>query len=119
MLAVAALLGLAVDGEAAIAFGILVTVMNCAMIWSLLGGVIDLTQARNRPDLAELAHHRRVAYVATMAAISLVVVLAHGSEGLALLLGLLALVAMLIILAMILHLIHRVRYEIAVDRTEV
>jgi hypothetical protein len=115
MLAVASLIGLVFAGGAAIAFGILVTVMNCAMIWYLMGGIIDLTQAKNRQDLAEMAHNRRVAYVATTAAITSVAVLAHGSEGLALLLALLALIAMLVILALILHLIHRVRYEIAGD----
>lgn len=106
------LIGFAVRGDFAWAYGLAATLVNCAMIWQLLGGIGEFALARQRPDLAERAHNRRVAYVAIMVGTSLLTLAMQGSAG-AVPLVILILVAMLVVLVMILHLVHRVKVELA------
>jgi hypothetical protein len=113
MLAVGWMIGLAVSGGAAVAFGLLMTAVNCGMVWSLLGGIIDFTRSKERHDLAEKAQNRRVAYVVSMGVIWLLLLVARESRSLAALAAVTALIAMLVILVLILHLVHRVRFEVA------
>lgn len=118
-LAISWLVGLMVAGEAATVFGILVTAINCAMIWSLLGGIIDFAKSKERYDLAEKAHHRRIGYVAVMCGVLLLGLLAGKLGGIAAMLAVVAVIAGLVIMLLILHLIHRVRYELAASLGEV
>jgi hypothetical protein len=89
------------------------TAVNCGMVWSLLGGIIDFTRSKERHDLAEKAQNRRVAYVVSMGVIWLLLLVARESRSLAALAAVTALIAMLVILVLILHLVHRVRFEVA------
>jgi len=86
-------------------------VVDCAMMWNLLGGVMVYAEAHARPDLAASASFRRGLYVVFMA---VVMIVGHtqpgaGNSDLAILLILI----MLVLVFMILHLIRCVRREIA------
>jgi hypothetical protein len=87
-------------------------VVNCAMIWQLLGGIGEFALSRQRQDLAERAGNRRVAYVAIMTGTSLLAFAMQGSRNAGPLATILV-IAMLILIVMILHLIHRVKVELA------
>jgi hypothetical protein len=98
------------DRSAARFFGLAMTGFQCAMIWTLMGGVMVLATDHNRLDLAERAARRRIAYVALTAAIIFLGLIPDG--GLLAPLAIVLLVGVFIALGMILHLIHRVRYEL-------
>ncbi|HCS53130.1 MAG TPA: hypothetical protein DIW81_16305, partial [Planctomycetaceae bacterium] len=74
------LLGFAVRGDFAILYGLVTMVVNCAMIWRLLGGIGEFAKSRQRQDLADRASNRRVAYVAIMVSTSLLAVAMQGSQ---------------------------------------
>ena len=112
VLAVAWLLGFAVHGELAVAYGLVTMIVNCAMIWQLLGGIGEFAMLRQRQDLADRAGNRRVAYVAIMVGTSLLAFAMQGSRN-ADPLAIILVIGMLILIVMILHLIHRVRVELA------
>jgi hypothetical protein len=113
VLAILWAIGLAISGDAGILFGVLVTILNCAMMWSLLGGIIDFTTSRDRRDLAELAQKYRVFYVGFMAGMYILVIVARGSGALGGLIAIAAIVVMITLLVLIMRLVHRVRYEVA------
>ena len=113
LLVVASMVGMFVPSELQAVFGLVVTVLNCAMIWSLLGGIIDIATGRHRTDLAERAAHRRLIYVVLIAISTLVGVLAQAVGKVAALLALPLLASVLVVMVMILHLIHRVRKELS------
>jgi len=112
VLAVLWLIGFAVHGDIAVVYGLVTMVVNCAMIWQLLGGIGEFALSRQRQDLAERAGNRRVAYVAIMAGTSLLAFAMQGSRN-AGPLAIILVFAMLILIVMILHLIHRVKIELA------
>ncbi len=114
VLAVLWLIGLAIAGDAAIAYGFLVLILSCTFIWQLLGGIAEFAQSRHRLDLADRAHNRRLAYVIVMIAAQLLGIAAQGSRDAAPL-AIVLVVAVLTLVVMILHLIHRVKNEIALD----
>jgi hypothetical protein len=87
--------------------------LDCAMMWSLLGGIMDYSVARGRSDLAEHASHRRVAYVSLMGAVTFLVFVARGIGTPAVLLVVVTAVCLVVLFVMILHLIHRVKMELA------
>lgn len=106
------LLGFAVHGDLAIPFGLVTTVVDCAMIWQLLGGIGEFSLSRQRQDLADRASNRRVAYVVIVVSSSLLGSAMQGSQN-ADPLAIILVIGMLILLVMILHLIHRVKVELA------
>ncbi|HIK14176.1 MAG TPA: hypothetical protein IGS53_02570 [Leptolyngbyaceae cyanobacterium M33_DOE_097] len=106
------LIGFVVPGDIATAQGLVTNVVDCAMMWQLLGGIRKFALSRQREDLAKQAGDRRVAYVVITAIISLILFAMRGSPN-AVLLAVILAVAMLILLVMILHLIHRVKVELA------
>lgn len=112
VLAVLWLIGFAMHRDIAVAYGLVMMVVNCAMIWQLLGGIAEFALSRQRQDLAERAGNRRVAYVAIMAGTSLLAFAVQGSRN-AEPLAIILVLAMLILVVMILHLIHRVKVELA------
>lgn len=112
VLAVLWLIGFAMHGDIAVAYGLVTMIVNCAMIWQLLGGVGEFALSRQRQDLADRAGNRRVAYVAIMAGTSLLAFSMQGSRN-AGPLAIILVLAMLILIVMILHLIHRVKVELA------
>jgi hypothetical protein len=91
-------------------FGWLMTGFQCALIWTLMGGVMAIASERNRLDLAERAASRRVAYVALTVTMVFLSVLPGG--GLLAPLAIVLLIATLVVFVMILHLVYRVRYEL-------
>jgi hypothetical protein len=109
-LAVSSLIGLAVSGEAAKAFSVVVTGINCAMFWSLLGGIGDYTNSTERHVLTSRAHNLRIGYVAMMCGTLLLGLTGHELGAAGALLGAAAVIAMIVVMVLILHLIHQVRY---------
>ncbi|HLA83802.1 MAG TPA: hypothetical protein VJL29_03330 [Thermoguttaceae bacterium] len=111
------LIGYALRRDAAVALGCLDMVIDCAMMWFLLGGVMELATTRNRPDLAQRASHRRIAYVALMGLVLVVSVMAYNARGGAGILGVALVICMLVLLVLILHLIHRAKHELTGGQT--
>jgi hypothetical protein len=52
--------------------------LHCAMMWFLLGGIMDYATARNRPELAEQASTRRMAYILLICAVTFLGFTARG-----------------------------------------
>ena len=112
ILALLWLIGFVIQGEIAVLYRLAMVVVDCTMIWQLLGGIADYAIQRHRSDLAQRARNRRLAYAAIMASVTLIGFAMHGSNDagpLVIILG----VSVLVLLVMILHLIHRVKTEIA------
>ncbi len=87
--------------------------LNCAMMWFLLGGIMDYATARNRPDLAEHASTRRMAYVSLICVVTFLGFAAQGLGVPAVTLAVIIAVCLVVLLVMILHLIYRVKTELA------
>jgi hypothetical protein len=105
---VLALVSVAIRGNF-IPLGILYSALDCAMMWFLLGGVIDLANFRQRPDLSQRASTRRIAYVAIAGLSTLLGLTGRfpGEIALALVIG------MIVVLCLILHLIYRAIHELS------
>lgn len=101
-----------VPGDVALPFGLVFMVVDCTMVWFLLGGIIDYVLERERADLAQKAAARRIAYILIMAITMLAIFSAGSAHGLGVV-AVVGLICMLIVMVMILHLIYRVRYEVA------
>ena len=104
--------GFLIDGSLSTPFGIVVVVINCLMIWYLLGGIVELAEARQNADLASKANHRRIIYTALMVVIQIISLTGLGRD-LGPAIALVLVVTMLVLLAMILHVIHRGKMELA------
>ncbi|HBE70729.1 MAG TPA: hypothetical protein DDW52_21505, partial [Planctomycetaceae bacterium] len=111
ILAILWLIGFAIEGQLAVLYGLATTVVECTMIWQLLGGIADYAIQRHRSDLAQRAHNRRLAYAGIMAGVTLIGFALHGSNDAGPLVIILV-GCVLVLLVMILHLIHRVKTEI-------
>jgi uncharacterized membrane protein len=87
-------------------------VIDCAMMWFLLGGVIQLADSRQRRDLSQRASGRRIAYV-TIASLSTLLGFTVGGhrDWAEIAIGLV--VAMIVVLCLILHLIYRAIHELS------
>jgi hypothetical protein len=105
------LIGFVVPRDLAIGYSVVLSGLNCAMIWQLLGGIADFAMSHDRYDLAQRATNRRMAYV-WLLAISILFPFLFRHSSIAPLIFVL-LFAMLVLDVMILHLIHRVRVEVA------
>ncbi len=103
------LLGFARLGGAAVPYMWVVAVGDCAMMWMLLGGIMDYTRAREHIDLALRASKLRIAFIMAFAALT--VIGAEGPVGIALV------IILLVVVAMILRLIFRVRREVTEQET--
>ena len=112
VLAILWLIGFLIHGDIAIVYRLVTTLVNCAFIWQLLGGLAEFALDRKRPDLARRAHNRRLAYVVIMIASSLFAIMMNGSRDGGLLIVVLV-VSMLVLMVMILHLIHYTKIELA------
>jgi hypothetical protein len=55
-----------VPSDAQMPFGALMTVLNCAMMWTTLSGVRDIAVGRGRPQLVERVARLQWAYVAVV-----------------------------------------------------
>jgi low temperature requirement protein LtrA len=110
-----ALVGYVLHGSAATVFGILNLAVDCAMMWFLLGGVMELAMARQRSDLSERASNRRIAYVVVMCLATLASLVAQGSRELAVVMVVVLVICILPLLFLILHLIHRAKHELTGD----
>ena len=106
VLAILWLVGFAIHSEIATVISLARTLINCAFLWQLLGGIAEFALDRQRPDLAGRAHNRLLAYVAVMLGTALLTLLIHGSNGP---LAVLLVVTMLVLMVMILHLIYRIK----------
>ena len=99
-------------GEISIILDLVSRLVNCAMIWQLLGGIAGYAAERKRSDLAQRATNRRLAYVAMMVSFTLLSFTMHGAHSTRPLIIILV-VSVLALVIMIFHLIHRVKTEIA------
>ena len=106
------LIGFAVHGELAVIYGLATALVNCMMIWQLLGGIGEFALERERPDLARRANSRRAWYCIIMIGTSLAALAFSGSRDEAVLVVVLV-VSMLVLMVMILHLVHRAKTELA------
>jgi hypothetical protein len=104
-----ALLEIFMRGNLPPAWTLVGLVLNCSMIWFLLGGIMDLTTQHQRSDLAAKAAHRRMAYIVLATLATLGSLLAARLLGGAPILVVLLVVVTLVIVVMILHLIWQVR----------
>ena len=109
------LIAYALKGGAATALGFLHLAVDGAMMWFLLGGVMELAASRQRMDLSERASNRRVAYVVLMSLASLAGFVVQGSSAVSAILSVGLMVCIFALLFLILHLIHRVKHELAGD----
>jgi len=110
-----AFVGYALRGSASTVFGILNLAVDCAMMWFLLGGVMELAVARQRTDLSERASNRRIAYVVVMCLATLAGLVAQGSRDAAVVMVVVLVICILPLLFLILHLIHRAKHELTTD----
>jgi hypothetical protein len=108
-------LELAFRGNAAHVFYWASFVFDCAMIWFLLGGVMELATARHRLELSESASKRRIAYVVARCVLVLTGLMAEGSRGAGTVIAVAGLVCILFLLFLILQLIHRAKDELSND----
>jgi len=109
------LIGFAVPDDTAsdALYTLVSTIVDCAMICKLLGGIREFALSRQRQDLAKQAGDRRLAYIAIMLSTPLIAFAALLVDpGLFIITIVFAVVALLILLIMILHLIHRVKVEL-------
>ncbi len=73
------LISLAVPPKAGLVFGLAAAVVNCNLMWQLLGGMSDFANGQGRYDLGGRAMILRIVYVVLIASITLVGILAHPS----------------------------------------
>jgi hypothetical protein len=85
------------------------TVLDTAMLWFLLGGIMTLAASQGRPDLAERAGTRRIACVL----LTLIGLFLEATGGLFIPLALATLLLSLMLSAMVLHLLYLVRAELS------
>jgi hypothetical protein len=90
------------------------TLLDTAMLWYLLGGIMAFAASQGRPDIASRARNRRVACVL----LTLIGLLIEVTGGLGVPLGLATLFLDFILLALILHLLYKVRAELGTARAE-
>ena len=112
VLVVFAIIGYSLRGDAADVFGLMRIAMDCAMIWFLLGGVMDLATVRQRADICERASNRRVAYVALMGVAALAGFFVWNSGAAPVFAVVIWVICLLLLLILILHLIHRAGQEL-------
>jgi hypothetical protein len=116
VLAAFPLIACALRGSTATVFGFLSLAVDCAMMWFLLGGVMELAAARERMDLSTHAANRRIAYGALMGLAALAGFVAQGSRDAAVVMAVVLVICTLLVLFLILDLIHRAKHELANDR---
>jgi hypothetical protein len=113
ILAVLSLVAFVLPSDLGSVYGVLHLAVDCAMMWYLLGGVMEFALAKGRPDLCERASNRRLAYVVVMCFATLTGVVAHGSRDAATLMLVVLVICVIPLLVLILHLIYRVKHELA------
>lgn len=107
------LIGIFLRGNAGSLYSMVVTGLDCWMMWCLLGGMMDYSTAQGRPDLAEMARRRRLAYVIILAGLFLTAWVVRVDRGLASAWAVGFLVALVVLMVLILHLLHRIKNEVA------
>ena len=113
LLAVMWLVGLIISRDLEVPYYLVSGLLNVAMYWCLLGGIIDIALTHNRADLAQRAINRRIAYAIVMAIGMLMTLAAANSLGVDGSIVLVAVIAGLVVAVMIIHLVYRVRNELA------
>ena len=106
------LIGFAVRGDISLAQELVMVVVVCAMMWQLLAGIGEFALSRQAQDLAKRSLHLRVAYVAMMSGVSVLLLAKEGSGHAGATEAILGFV-MVVVIGRILHLIHRVKVELA------
>ena len=98
-----------VRGQIGLFLGIISLILNCIMMWFLLGGFMDLSSSYKRPDLAVKASNRRTIYIVLMGIATLASFLSQANRDVAATVIVPVVVAMLVLVVMILHLIHKIK----------
>ena len=103
------LLDFVTPSPAAIALTFVGLLLNCGVIWFLLGGIMSLGASYQRPDLATKADERRRAYIIGAGVAMLGILVGQASPGTGSLLVILAAVVMLVLVVLVLHLIWQMK----------
>ena len=109
ILAVLSIIDIIIKGQILIILGLIGLVINCVMMWFLLGGFSDIATRYNRPDLSSKALTRRIVYIALSCATMFIWLMALAFRALAPLAAAGIVIAMIAIVIMILHLIHQIK----------
>jgi hypothetical protein len=111
-LAILDLIGMFIVGELAIVLGFFDTVIDCYMIWCLLGAVATDCGAHGHIDLVASAHSRRRWYVGLRGAIYVLALIAHSNRDLGSALIVIGVVCALILIVLILSLLRSARLRL-------
>jgi hypothetical protein len=111
ILAALALIAYILRGSIATGLEYVSLAVDIAMIWFLLGGVMELATARQRMDLSERASQYRIVYTVLMCLATLAGVVG----GPAVVMGIVVVICMLTLLILILHLLYRAKHELTGD----
>lgn len=109
VLVVLSIIDMLIRGELGLFLGIILLILNCIMMWFLLGGFMDISISYKRPDLAVKASNRRTIYIVLMGIATLASFLAQANRDIAALVIVPVVVAMLVLVIMILQLIHPIK----------
>jgi hypothetical protein len=113
LLVLGCVVGAYLVGEAEKAFAILMSVANCAMMWTTLAGVSDIATGRNRVDVAKRAKPLRWAYAGLIAASLVLGVTVQGTGPAVWLLTAIVVAAALVVMVFILHVLYRAWAELS------
>jgi hypothetical protein len=109
LLAALSIIDIIVKGQLLIVLGLFGLVINCIMMWFLLGGFSDIALKFNRSDLSGKALTRRIVYIALSCATMLIWLLALAFRAIAPLATVTIVIAMIVLVIMILHLIYQIK----------
>jgi hypothetical protein len=111
-LAVLDIVGHFTTGDLATILGYLDAIIDCFMIWLLLGAVATDCGAHGHDDLVASAHSRRRWYVGMIIAMHIFGLIASGSRDLATALAVIGVVGFLILLVLVLSLLRSARLRL-------
>jgi|SRR5436190_19890961 len=83
--------------------------LDGAMMWFLLGGLMEIAQGRQRADLVSRAVLCRIAYICLMCVVGLIAIIGRGLPNVAGALGTVTFLVMLCLVAVILHLLYELK----------
>jgi hypothetical protein len=106
----------ALSGGVLTGVSFLAIVIDIAMLWQILAGVMELAKARGRGDLAGLAECRRKEYLVASILGTVMMMLVSRGGMITGMMALLLWVFLFVVLCLILDLIHRMKREMASEQ---
>ena len=102
-----------IPGDAATFFSLARLAVDCAMMWFLLGGVMDLAADRQHPDLFSRASGCRGAYIVLLCVSTTAGLFVKGPRDVMATVVVGTVVCLLVVLFLILHLFHQIKRELS------